>query len=98
MPTFKPKNLKKIIVSKKNITTLDSKHKEVLDEFYNDENVIIPKYLLDKKLLEAQLKNEKNIVKRLELTETINIIQKNINKLRLKKKNYFLNNSEDCIE
>ena len=94
MPNFKPKNSKKLQNNEKLNETLDSKHKEFLDEFYNDENVIIPKYLLDKKNLEAQLKNEKNIVKRLELTESINIIQKNTNKLRLKKKNYFLNNSE----
>ena len=94
MPNFKPKNTKKLQNNQKINETLDSKHKEFLDEFYNDENVIIPKYLIDKKRLEAELKTEKNIVKRLELSETINIIQKNINKLILKKKNYFLNNSE----
>ena len=94
MPNFKPKNSKKLQNNEKINETLDSKHKEFLNEFYNDENVIIPKYLLDKELLESQLKTAKNIEKKLELTETINSIQKNINKLRFKKKNYFLNNSE----
>ena len=36
MPTFKPKNIKKIIMSKKNITTLDGKHKEIIDGFTTD--------------------------------------------------------------
>ena len=72
MPNFKPKNTKKLQNNQKINETLDSKHKEFLDEFYNDENVIIPKYLIDKKRLEAELKTEKNIVKKLELSETNN--------------------------
>ena len=42
MPTFKPKNIKKIMISKKNITTLDGKHKEIIDLFNNDKEEQIP--------------------------------------------------------
>ena len=56
MPNFKPKNSKKLQNNEKLNETLDSKHKEFLDEFYNDENVIIPKYLLDKKKFRSPIK------------------------------------------
>ena len=49
MPTFKPKNKKKISVSKKNITTLDSKHKEIIDEISNDKQELLPLLLKEKK-------------------------------------------------
>jgi hypothetical protein len=45
MPIFKPKTNKKIRISKKNITTLDGKHKEFINEFYicaQDKNCIAP--------------------------------------------------------
>ena len=35
MPTFKPKNLKKIVLSKKKITTVDSKHREIVEDINN---------------------------------------------------------------
>ena len=43
MPSFKPKNIKKITISKKNITTLDGKHKEFVNDFIKDEFDTIPK-------------------------------------------------------
>ena len=42
MPIFKPKNTKKIILSKKNITTLDSKHKEIQTEYQYIQDIVIP--------------------------------------------------------
>ena len=49
MPLFKPKNIKKIVIPKKNITTLDSKHKEIIDEFMNDKELKIPELKREKK-------------------------------------------------
>ena len=49
MPSFKPKSSKIIKVSQKNITTLDSKHKEFLNEFEKYDNVELPKLLNYKK-------------------------------------------------
>ena len=51
MPSFKPKNLKKIVVSKKNITTVDSKHKEIVEDINNTKENELP-----------QLINEKNTI------------------------------------
>jgi len=42
MPTFKPKNTKKILVPKNTNTTLDCKHNEFLDEFKNNKNKKVP--------------------------------------------------------
>ena len=38
MPSFKPKSNKKIKFNKKTSITLDTKHKEFLNEFTKDEN------------------------------------------------------------
>ena len=51
MPSFKPKNMKKIIVSKKNITTLDGKHKEIIDNIALDKQEQLPLLLNEKKKL-----------------------------------------------
>jgi hypothetical protein len=42
MPNFKPKSNKKIKFNKKSSITIDTKHKEFLNEFSKDENNIIP--------------------------------------------------------
>ena len=69
MPSFKPKAAKKIKVCKKYTTTLDSKHKEIVNEFAKDECDIIPK-----------LKDEKSkIIKLLELL----IVNIDIQKIQL---------------
>ena len=42
MPTFKPKNTKKIVISHKDTTTLDGKHKEHQDKFACDRAQSLP--------------------------------------------------------
>jgi hypothetical protein len=41
MPSFKPKSSKKIKFNKKSAITLDTKHKEFLNEFSKDENSML---------------------------------------------------------
>jgi len=95
MPSFKPKNSKKIIISDKNNETLDGKHKEFIKEFNNDEKIIIPKYIEELAKFENELTNANlTIEKKIELTENINAIKKNIITLKAKKKQYYLKNSE----
>ena len=48
MPSFKPKNMKKIKITKKNTITIDGKHSDYLNEFDKDEKEEIPK-LIEKK-------------------------------------------------
>jgi len=99
MPSFKPKNSKKIILTDKNSETLGGKHKEFLDEFYNNENIVIPKLLKEQQDFELELLNDTNSIEQnIELTENINAIKKNINKLKSKKKQYLLKNSEHIFD
>ena len=55
MPSFKPKTSKKIVVSKKNATTLDGKHKEFMNEFIKDEYHNIPTLKEERCLLKEKL-------------------------------------------
>ena len=95
MISFKPKNTKIIKPDKKSSITLDGKHSEFLAEFTNDETVIIPKLKKKKKNLINKLKHpDINIEQRLETSDEINNIIKEIKELKKKKLDYFLNNSK----
>lgn len=56
MPSFKPKTIKKIKISKKNSTTLDGKHKEFISEFSKDEDRL-KELKMEKCILKKQLQN-----------------------------------------
>ena len=100
MPTFKPKANKKIKYNKKTAVTLDTKHKEFLNEFSKDELTIVDykEQLngLNKKL--ADENDSLNIEERLEIIDTINEIKENIKEMKLKKKHYLLDNSKYIFE
>jgi len=94
MPTFKPKNIKKIILSKKNITTLDGKHKEIIDGFTLDKEEQMPLLLNEKREICVKLKNENLTVdERLDLCDRLTEIKKKIGTINNKEKEYLLNNS-----
>ena len=94
MPLFKPKNIKKIVIPKKNITTLDSKHKEIIDEFMNDKELKIPELKKEKKEIGLKLKNTNlSLDERLELNDKLIVIREQIRSLKIKEKQYLLNNS-----
>ena len=94
MPAFKPKNIKKIIISKKNITTLDGKHKEIIDLFNNDKEEQIPILNEEKKSICKRLKeNILTIDERLDLCDKLIEIKKKICIKKKKEKEYLLNNS-----
>ena len=97
MPSFKPKNIKKIKVSKKNLVTLDNKHKEFLNEFAVDERDNIPSMREEKSILKSKLENEKDtltIEQKMDITDRITEIKENIKSIKNKKKEYFLDNSK----
>jgi len=94
MPSFKPKPTKKIRVSKKNSTTLDGKHKEFVNEFHRDEENNIPKLKLEREQIKQQLLESGMIIEQeLEYKDRIIEITAKIKALKLKKKEYFLDNS-----
>lgn len=99
MPSFKPKTNKKIKVSKKNITTLDGKHHEFMNEFTKDEQDKLPKLKKEKAVLEELLrKNEQEptmtIEQLLDTKDSVQDIKDRIKYLKSKKVDYFLDNSK----
>ena len=97
MPSFKPKTNKKFKFNKKSSITLDSKHKEFLNEFSKYDNDIIPELKLKKQELKQKLLDENdnlNLEQKLDITDKINDITKNISDLKNRKKEYFLDNSK----
>ena len=100
MPSFKPKANKKIKVCKKYTTTLDGKHKEMLNDFAKDDQDIIPnlkeeRYSLKKQL---ELETDLSIEQIMEIKDRIEEININIKELKSKKNNYFLDNSKYIFE
>ena len=90
MPSFKPKTIKKIKISKKNSTTLDGKHKEFISEFSKDEERLkqlkMEKCILKKQLVHCQngnninnVTNENNDTKNTKNTKNENNDTKNEN-------------------
>lgn len=100
MPSFKPKSSKKIKFNKKSAITLDTKHKEFLNEFSKDEEFALNcKYeiqLLKKKLLEET--DALTIEERLDISDKINELKESIKEIKSKKKDYFLDNSKFIFE
>lgn len=95
MHGFKPKTSKKISICKKKNVTLDSKHKEIVNEFITDNQVNLPNYEKEKQILETRLKNKTlSIEERLDTKDKKKLINKNIKELELKQKNYYLDNSK----
>ena len=95
MPTFKPKTAKKIKFNKKSSITLDSKHKEFLNEFSKDEQNKIPELKLEREQLKNSLQNNcLTIDEQLDCQDKINEITQMIKDMKYKKKEYFLDNSK----
>lgn len=101
MPNFKPKATKKIKVCKKYTTTLDTKHKEFVEEFERDENDVVPKLKEEKELLKKKLEESyenMQIEEIMELKDRIKEINETIKITKQKKNEYFLDNSKYIFE
>jgi hypothetical protein len=100
MPSFKPKTNKKLRFNKKTIVTLDTKHKEFLNDFSNDEHRIL-KYKNELNELNQKLIRENDILsieEKLDLNDKIIELKKSIQTIKQKKKQYLLNNSKYIFE
>lgn len=101
MPNFKQKPVKKVKMSKKNSTTLDGKHREFITEFGRDESDKIPKMKQERKMLRALLAengSEIAVEERLDIMDKIEEIGRMISGLKMKKKEYLLENSKYIFE
>jgi hypothetical protein len=99
MPSFKPKTTKKIKVNKKSTVTLDGKHNEFINEFNKDEQDKIPKLKNEKgeilgKLKENEETQNLSIEQVLDLKDRVEEINEEIKNIKMKKKEYFLDNSK----
>jgi len=100
MPSFKPKSSKKIKFNKKSAITLDTKHKEFLNEFLKDEDYAI-NCKQEIKTLKKKLEEEKgtlSVEERLDINDRISELKEIINEVKFKKKDYFLDNSKFIFE
>jgi hypothetical protein len=101
MPSFKPKSNKKIKFNKKTSITLDTKHKEFLNEFTKDENDTIPDFKIERQELRQKLVDscgELTVEQKLDIEDKINELTEKIRETKSKKKEYFLDNSKFIFE
>jgi len=99
MPSFKPKSAKKIKYNKKTSITIDTKHNEFLNEFNKDTENKIPNLKFEIKNMKIQL-NDMNLTieQKLDIQDKINELTREIKEIKLKKKEYFLDNSKYIFE
>lgn len=92
---FKPKTCKQINVDTKTITTIDSKHNELLKKINNEEKKI-PKVRKEIHTYKEMIKQKKykNIEEKLNLIDMVKMKKKEIKELKKRKKSYLLNNSK----
>ena len=101
MPSFKPKSNKKIKFNKKSTITLDTKHKEFINEFSKDETNVIPEFKFERQELRQKLISDASdltVEQKLDLEDKINEITEKIKETKSKKKEYFLDNSKFIFE
>lgn len=97
MPSFKPKCDKKL---KFNVTpvTLDDKHQNHLDRFYNNKINVIPDLKEKINSLKIEKKKQKNIENKMDIIDKIKQYKNEIKVLEKEEKNYLLNNSNIVFE
>ena len=101
MPSFKPKSNKKIKFNKKTSITLDTKHKEFLNEFNKDENDTIPDFKIERQELRQKLidiSDDLTVEQKLDIEDKISELTEKIRETKIKKKEYFLDNSKFIFE
>ena len=94
MPNFKPKNIKAIKICTRKTTTLDGKHREIIERIDQDETELLPSLRANRKKLILKQKNAKDVDERLSIDEEINVLNLKIRKIKKAKTNYYLDNSK----
>ena len=103
MPIFKPKNTKKIEISKKTSTTLDGKHKEITEAIKKEQDELLPSLIQQKNEMAKNLKeklkeNTLSIEEKLELKDKLTELKEQISQINKREKDYLLNNSSFIFE
>ncbi len=98
MPSFKMKPQKKIKFDKKTAVTLDSKHREIVNDLDKDINERIPEIKTEINELNAKMKKSTSFEQKLEFEEAITDKKKIIRSLKQRKNEYLLDNSKLIFE
>lgn len=100
MPSFKPKSVKKVKYNKKSAITLDTKHEEIVNQFFDDKLTMINYKKQIAKLSEDLEKHGDTLTveRQLEMQDEINDLKHAIRELKQKKKSYLLDNSKHIYE
>ena len=99
MPTFKPKNTKKIVISHKESTTLDGKHKEHQEKFANDRAQLLPRLRRKRKDIIREIQSgELGLEILLEKQDELERTRCDIVKVKALEKSYYLSNSKHIFE
>ena len=87
MPSFKHKTNKKIIMDEKSITTLDSKHKEIVKEFARETEEALPELRAKKKYFINILNTDStlSIDHKIQINDTLCDINQKINDIKKNK-------------
>ena len=94
MPAFKPKCSRAICISTKNSTTLDSKHRAMICDMTNAEEVTLPQLRAKRKAIKEKLNNKDiSIDLQFEMSDEIDDIAIKIKNIKFAKKKYYLDNS-----
>lgn len=96
MPSFKPKNSKQINISFKSVTTLDNKHREILEQIKEKEINKVPELRSTRRKLQKVIKthNDLSVEQKLEIQDKIKEINIEISEIHKELRNYYLDNSK----
>jgi hypothetical protein len=101
MPNFKQAPIKKVKTNRRASSTLDSKHREFVNEFHKDSVDKIPKLKQEQQMLKEVLKEKgtsMQVEEILDIKDAIHEISQKIKEIKQKKKDYFLDNSKYIFE
>jgi hypothetical protein len=98
MPSFKVKPQKKIKFDKKTAVTIDSKHREIVNDLDKDINERIPDIKSEIYELNNKLKKSTSFEQKLDFEEAISEKKKTIKSLKNRKNEYLLDNSKLIFE
>ena len=101
MPNFKQTPIKKVKTNRRASSTLDSKHREFVNEFHKDLADKIPKLKQEQQMLKEVLKEKganMQVEEILDIKDAIREISQKIKEIKQKKKDYFLDNSKYIFE
>ena len=98
MPSFKPKGSKTIKVCEKQATTLDRKHRAVLDSLRKQEDEQIPRLKKDRARLKKLRKKCKTLERRLDLDDRIGRLKHEIRRASNARVAYWQKNSKSVFD